>query len=239
MVMGVVGAYNELTKRMMSLISRISSQILFQGFGGSFSTSHVLPLFLLTLSSPPSGLSLHSLPSSKPSSHIYPQQIATVTVETNHGLARKSVEDDGGIGLMSSWCLAGSGSWVKKEGSRKRKVHLGVIRGGASRVDGGVVTGLNSVFRSWVMGLEFGWFSGFYEELKEDLEKAYVGKGNMFRSSKPFYGKLEAVLSIHECARVDQHLDALREAAKLPFLLLDPQAPDIFIETFQNLSPYV
>ncbi|GAB2227958.1 hypothetical protein Droror1_Dr00009787 [Drosera rotundifolia] len=51
--------------------------------------------------------------------------------------------------------------------------------------------------------------------------------------------QLEAVLSIHECARANQHLDALRETAKLPFLPLDPRAPDISIEIFQNLSPYV
>ncbi|GMH20171.1 hypothetical protein Nepgr_022012 [Nepenthes gracilis] len=51
--------------------------------------------------------------------------------------------------------------------------------------------------------------------------------------------QLEAVLSIHEHARAGQHLEALREFSKLPFLPLDPRAPDITIDTFQNISPHV
>ncbi|KAK9290676.1 hypothetical protein L1049_008850 [Liquidambar formosana] len=51
--------------------------------------------------------------------------------------------------------------------------------------------------------------------------------------------QLEAILSIHKLARVSHYLDALREAAKLPFLPLDPGAPDITTDVFQNLSPHV
>ncbi|GAB4851632.1 Nuclear pore complex protein nup93a [Ancistrocladus abbreviatus] len=51
--------------------------------------------------------------------------------------------------------------------------------------------------------------------------------------------QLEAILSIHELARVGRYLDALREVAKLPFLPLDPRAPDITTDIFQNLSPHV
>uniref|UniRef100_A0A5B7BH26 Nuclear pore protein n=1 Tax=Davidia involucrata TaxID=16924 RepID=A0A5B7BH26_DAVIN len=51
--------------------------------------------------------------------------------------------------------------------------------------------------------------------------------------------QLEAILSIHKLARVGHHLDALREVAKLPFLPLDPRAPDVATNVFQNLSPHV
>ncbi|KAF3945284.1 hypothetical protein CMV_028326 [Castanea mollissima] len=51
--------------------------------------------------------------------------------------------------------------------------------------------------------------------------------------------QLEAILSIHKLARLGHHLDALREVAKLPFLPLDPRAPDATIDVFQNLSPHV
>lgn len=51
--------------------------------------------------------------------------------------------------------------------------------------------------------------------------------------------QLEAILSIHKLARVGHYLDALREVAKLPFLPLDPRAPDITTDVFQNLSPHV
>ncbi len=51
--------------------------------------------------------------------------------------------------------------------------------------------------------------------------------------------QLEAILSIYKLARLGHHLDALREVAKLPFLPLDPRAPDVTIDVFQNLSPHV
>lgn len=51
--------------------------------------------------------------------------------------------------------------------------------------------------------------------------------------------QLEAILSIHKLARVGHYLDALREVAKLPFLPLDPRAPDITADGFDSLSPHV
>ncbi|XVF75760.1 hypothetical protein PTKIN_Ptkin13bG0213100 [Pterospermum kingtungense] len=51
--------------------------------------------------------------------------------------------------------------------------------------------------------------------------------------------QLEAILSIHKLTRAGQYVDALREVAKLPFLLLDPRAPDVTPDVFQNLSPHV
>lgn len=51
--------------------------------------------------------------------------------------------------------------------------------------------------------------------------------------------QLEAILSIHEHGRQGRYMDALREIAKLPFLPLDPRAPDFTVDSFQNLSPYV
>lgn len=44
---------------------------------------------------------------------------------------------------------------------------------------------------------------------------------------------------IHKLARLGNHLDALREVAKLPFLPLDPRSPDIASDMFHNLSPHV
>ncbi|GLT45271.1 hypothetical protein SLA2020_191120 [Shorea laevis] len=51
--------------------------------------------------------------------------------------------------------------------------------------------------------------------------------------------QLEAMLSIHKLATLGHYLDALKEIAKLPFLPLDPRAPDTAINVFQNLSPHV
>lgn len=51
--------------------------------------------------------------------------------------------------------------------------------------------------------------------------------------------QLEAILSIHKLARVGNHIDALREIARLPFLPLDPRTPDIPTDVIQNLSPHV
>ncbi|XAR68488.1 hypothetical protein NMG60_11003624 [Bertholletia excelsa] len=51
--------------------------------------------------------------------------------------------------------------------------------------------------------------------------------------------QLEAILSVQKLARSGRHLDALREIAKLPFLPLDPRAPDIANDVFQNMSPHV
>ncbi|KAL2464646.1 Nuclear pore complex protein [Forsythia ovata] len=51
--------------------------------------------------------------------------------------------------------------------------------------------------------------------------------------------QLEAILSIHKLANMGNQLDALREVAKLPFLPLDPRAPDFSSDIFNNLSPHV
>lgn len=51
--------------------------------------------------------------------------------------------------------------------------------------------------------------------------------------------QLEAVLSIHKLARLGNHLDAIKEVAKLPFLPLDPRTPDFAMDIFQNLSHHV
>ncbi|KAK6945265.1 Nucleoporin interacting component Nup93/Nic96 [Dillenia turbinata] len=51
--------------------------------------------------------------------------------------------------------------------------------------------------------------------------------------------QLEAILFIHKLARTGNYIDALREVAKLSFLPLDPRAPDISGDVFQNLSPHV
>ncbi|KAG9131442.1 hypothetical protein Leryth_015274 [Lithospermum erythrorhizon] len=51
--------------------------------------------------------------------------------------------------------------------------------------------------------------------------------------------QLEAMLSIQNMAKIGHHVDALREVAKLPFLPLDPRAPDYATDVFQNLSPHV
>ncbi|KAF5750235.1 Nucleoporin interacting component (Nup93/Nic96-like) family protein isoform 1 [Tripterygium wilfordii] len=51
--------------------------------------------------------------------------------------------------------------------------------------------------------------------------------------------QLEAILTVHKLARIGNHVDALREVAKLPFLPLDPRAPNVNADVLQNLSPYV
>ncbi|XP_004486689.1 nuclear pore complex protein NUP93A-like [Cicer arietinum] len=51
--------------------------------------------------------------------------------------------------------------------------------------------------------------------------------------------QLESILSIHKLSRLGNHVDALREVAKLPFLPLDPRGPDIVVDVFENLSPHV
>lgn len=50
--------------------------------------------------------------------------------------------------------------------------------------------------------------------------------------------ELEAILSIHKLARLGNHLDALKEAAKLPFLHLDPRLSDTTPDEFQRASYY-
>lgn len=50
--------------------------------------------------------------------------------------------------------------------------------------------------------------------------------------------ELEAILSIHKLGRQGNHMDALREIAKLPFLNLDPRMPDATADVFQSASPY-
>ncbi|KAK2406591.1 nuclear pore complex protein NUP93A [Trifolium repens] len=51
--------------------------------------------------------------------------------------------------------------------------------------------------------------------------------------------QLESILSIHRLSRLGNHVDALREVAKLPFLPLDPRGPNSAVDVFENLSPHV
>ncbi|KAL5069474.1 hypothetical protein RYX36_020361, partial [Vicia faba] len=51
--------------------------------------------------------------------------------------------------------------------------------------------------------------------------------------------QLESILSIHKLSRLGNHIDALREVAKLPFSPLDPREPDTSVEVFENSSPHV
>ncbi|WJX86585.1 Nuclear pore complex protein nup93a [Trifolium repens] len=51
--------------------------------------------------------------------------------------------------------------------------------------------------------------------------------------------QLESILSIHRLSRLGNHVDALREVAKLPFLPLDPRGPNSAVDVFGNLSPHV
>lgn len=51
--------------------------------------------------------------------------------------------------------------------------------------------------------------------------------------------QLETILSIHKLSRLGNHLDALREVARLPFLPLDPRTQDDKVDVFQRLSPHV
>jgi nuclear pore complex protein Nup93 len=51
--------------------------------------------------------------------------------------------------------------------------------------------------------------------------------------------QLEAILHIYRVARVGQTVDALREIIRLPFLHLDPKAPNLIVDIFRNLSPHV
>lgn len=51
--------------------------------------------------------------------------------------------------------------------------------------------------------------------------------------------QLEAILAIHKLACSGNHLDALREIARLPFLPLDPRSADFSSDVFNNISPHV
>nr|XP_009384164.1 PREDICTED: nuclear pore complex protein NUP93A [Musa acuminata subsp. malaccensis] len=51
--------------------------------------------------------------------------------------------------------------------------------------------------------------------------------------------QLEAILHISKLARAGQHVDALREIIKIPFLPLNPRVPDVHYDVFQKLSPHV
>ncbi|URD90802.1 Nup93/Nic96 [Musa troglodytarum] len=51
--------------------------------------------------------------------------------------------------------------------------------------------------------------------------------------------QLEAILHINKLARAGQHVDALREIIKIPFLPLNPRVPDVHYDVFQKLSPHV
>ncbi|KAL5073626.1 hypothetical protein RYX36_012610 [Vicia faba] len=51
--------------------------------------------------------------------------------------------------------------------------------------------------------------------------------------------KVQLDLTHPQRIRLGNHIDALREVAKLPFSPLDPREPDTFVEVFENLSPHV
>ena len=51
--------------------------------------------------------------------------------------------------------------------------------------------------------------------------------------------QLEAILHIYRLARAGQIVDALRETIRLPFLHLDPKAPNVTVDIFMNLSSHV
>ncbi|KAJ7976750.1 Nuclear pore protein [Quillaja saponaria] len=72
----------------------------------------------------------------------------------------------------------------------------------------------------------------YYPEVSLQEREYVLEQQNVLR-------QLEAILSIHKLARAGHHVDALREIAKLPFLPLDPRAPDVTADVFQNLSPHV
>jgi len=72
----------------------------------------------------------------------------------------------------------------------------------------------------------------YYPEVSPQEREHVLEQQTMLR-------QLEAILSIHKLAIMGHHLDALREVAKLPFLPLDPRAPDITVDVFQNLSLHV
>lgn len=50
--------------------------------------------------------------------------------------------------------------------------------------------------------------------------------------------ELEAILQVNKLARAGQHVDALREIIKIPFLPLNPLVPDVSFD-IHSLSPYV
>ncbi|KAG6477730.1 hypothetical protein ZIOFF_061161 [Zingiber officinale] len=50
--------------------------------------------------------------------------------------------------------------------------------------------------------------------------------------------ELEAILQVHKLARAGQHVDALQEIVKIPFLPLNPLVPDVSYD-IRSLSPYV
>ncbi|KAF3554825.1 hypothetical protein F2Q69_00017824 [Brassica cretica] len=63
-------------------------------------------------------------------------------------------------------------------------------------------------------------------------------EGERVMEQETILRELEAILSIHKLARQGNHMDALREIAKLPFLNLDPRVPDATADVFQSASPY-
>ncbi|CAH2063848.1 unnamed protein product [Thlaspi arvense] len=61
---------------------------------------------------------------------------------------------------------------------------------------------------------------------------------NQVMEQETILRELEAILSIHKLARQGNHLDALREAAKLPFLHLDPRLSGTTPDEFHRASSY-
>ncbi|EEC75253.1 hypothetical protein OsI_11561 [Oryza sativa Indica Group] len=69
--------------------------------------------------------------------------------------------------------------------------------------------------------------------------EASVQDKDLISEQQTVLRQLEAILHIYRLARAGQTLDALRETIKLPFLHLDPQAPNVTVDVFRNLSPHV
>uniref|UniRef100_A0A0D9VTZ5 Nuclear pore protein n=1 Tax=Leersia perrieri TaxID=77586 RepID=A0A0D9VTZ5_9ORYZ len=69
--------------------------------------------------------------------------------------------------------------------------------------------------------------------------EASVQDKDLISQQQTVLRQLEAILHIYRLARSGQTVDALRETIKLPFLHLDPQAPNVMVDVFRNLSPHV
>ncbi|KAL5218230.1 hypothetical protein ABZP36_018914 [Zizania latifolia] len=69
--------------------------------------------------------------------------------------------------------------------------------------------------------------------------EASVQDKDLISEQQTVLRQLEAILHIYSLARAGQTVDALRETIKLPFLHLDPQAPNVTVDVFRNLSPHV
>ncbi|GJN31466.1 hypothetical protein PR202_gb19866 [Eleusine coracana subsp. coracana] len=69
--------------------------------------------------------------------------------------------------------------------------------------------------------------------------EASVQDKDLISEQQTVLRQLEAILHIYRLARAGQTVDALREIIRLPFLHLDPKAPNLAVDIFRNLSPHV